>query len=68
MQSKYGNIREEELKNKIAQDFFACYDTTRIIRNIDFCVAVPQPEGAEFFEHESRRWVELSQQYLADEG
>lgn len=37
----YGNICEEELKNKVAQDYFADYDTTRIIGKIDFCVAVP---------------------------
>lgn len=31
--------REEELKNKVAQDYFASYDTTKIIGNIDFCIA-----------------------------
>lgn len=33
------NIREEELKNKVAQDYFGDYDTTKIIGNIDFCIA-----------------------------
>lgn len=56
--SKYGNIREEELKNKVAHDFFASYDTTRIIGNIDFCVSVPQPDGPELFEQESLLWAE----------
>lgn len=37
----YDNIREEELKNKVAADWFADYDTTQIIGNIDFCVALP---------------------------
>ena len=35
---KYSNIREEELKNKVGQDYFSDYDTTMIIGNIDFCV------------------------------
>ncbi len=34
----YKNIREEELKNKVGQDYFADYDTTQIVGNIDFCV------------------------------
>ena len=37
---KYNNIREEELKNKIAQDYFVFYDCTKIIGNIDFCVTI----------------------------
>jgi len=35
----YKNIKEEELKNKVAQDYFSAFDTTQIIGNIDFCVA-----------------------------
>ncbi len=35
------HIREEELKNKIAQDYFSEYDTTQIIGNVDFAVAAP---------------------------
>lgn len=36
----YSNqLREEELKNKVAQDYFVSYDTTKIIGNIDFCIA-----------------------------
>lgn len=38
----YSNlIREEELKNKIASDFFSSYDTTQILGDVDFCVAQP---------------------------
>ena len=37
---KYPNIREEELKNKVGQDFFTNFDTTKIVGNIDFCVTV----------------------------
>ncbi len=35
-------IREEELKNKVAKDYFWIYDTTKIIGNVDFCVAMHQ--------------------------
>jgi hypothetical protein len=35
---KYKNIREEELKNKVGEDWFNDFDTTQIIGNIDFCV------------------------------
>ena len=34
----YHNIREEELKNTIARDYFPHFDTTKIIGNIDFCI------------------------------
>lgn len=34
----YANVREEELKNKIAQNYFGIFDCTKIIGNIDFCV------------------------------
>lgn len=38
----YSNqIREEELKNRIAEDWFSKYDTTRILGNVDFSVALP---------------------------
>jgi len=35
---KYQNIREEALKNKVAQDFFGQFDCTEIIKDIDFAV------------------------------
>ncbi len=36
----YSNtLREEELKNKVANDYFDSYDNTKIIGNIDFCIA-----------------------------
>jgi len=37
------NIREEELKNKIATDFFGKYDCTEIIKDIDFAVKLKKP-------------------------
>ena len=54
---KYQNIREEELKNKVAQDYFWLYDTTKIIGNVDFCVAPHQKED-EQFNQESLLWAE----------
>ena len=39
--SFYNNILEAELKNKVAADWFAAYDSTPVIGNIDFAVAVP---------------------------
>jgi hypothetical protein len=54
---KYANIREEELKNKVAQDYFWIYDCSKIIGNVDFCVAMHQSEPA-LFEQESLLWAE----------
>jgi len=54
---KYPNIREEELKNKIAQDYFWQYDCTKIIGNVDFCVCMFQSKK-EIFEQESLLWAE----------
>ena len=52
------NIREEELKHKVARDWFANYDTTQIIDNIDFAVAI-QPQGNELFKDtEYLLWAE----------
>jgi len=42
-------IREEELKNKVAVDFFAKYDCTDIIKDIDFAVKT---------KHEYQLWAE----------
>lgn len=33
------SLREEELKNKIAADWFQSFDCTQILGNIDFCVS-----------------------------
>ncbi len=53
---KYPNIREEELKNKIAQDYFWLYDCTKIMGNLDFCVSMLQTDEAQ--EQESLLWAE----------
>jgi hypothetical protein len=43
----YKNIKEEELKNKVAQDYFGLYDCTKIIGNVDFCVAKQYSQNLE---------------------
>lgn len=55
--SFYSNILEEELKNKVAADWFAAYDSTQIIGKIDFAVAVPT-HGPQLFETEYLLWAE----------
>ena len=54
---KYQNIREEELKNKVAQDYFWIYDCSKIIGNVDFSVCLPQIQEG-LFEQESLLWGE----------
>jgi hypothetical protein len=54
---KYSNIREEELKNKVAQDYFWIFDCTKIIGNVDFCVCMHQNQK-ELSEQESLLWAE----------
>lgn len=53
----YGNIQEEELKNKVAHDLFDGFDTTRIIGHIDFCVSMP-PDPLGLNEEEPLLWAE----------
>lgn len=47
-------IREEELKNKVAADYFSSFDNTKIIGNIDFCISMP--DG--LFAGQSLLWAE----------
>jgi hypothetical protein len=51
------NIKEEELKNKVAYDFFWQYDCTKIIGNIDFCVCMHQ-KSKELSEIQTLLWAE----------
>jgi len=51
-------IREEELKNKVAADFFAKYDCTDIIKDIDFAVKLKRPANAINFNDEYLLWAE----------
>jgi hypothetical protein len=56
---KYKNIREEELKGKVGRDWFAGFDTTRILGDVDFCVSpkvtTKTPKGKD---QESLLWAE----------
>jgi len=52
------NIREEELKNKVADDFFGRYDWTEIIKDIDFAVKLKHPANTINFNDEYLLWAE----------
>jgi len=55
----YPNLPEEELKNKVAQDYFPGYDCTKIIGKVDFCVLPRKtPEQAGLFPEQSLLWAE----------
>ncbi|MCZ2132305.1 MAG: hypothetical protein LC116_03785 [Bacteroidetes bacterium] len=54
---KYQYIREEELKNKVSQEYFWIYDCSKIIGNVDFCVCMYQ-SPIEQSDHESLLWAE----------
>ena len=54
----YLNIREEELKNKVAQDYFTTFDCTKIIGEIDFSVCLPTQNNNQLFETQSILWAE----------
>jgi hypothetical protein len=54
---KYSKIKEEELKNKIAKDYFWNYDCTKIIGNIDFCVCMNHSDS-QLFEQSALIWAE----------
>ncbi len=61
----YQNIREEELKNKIASDYFGEFDTTKIVGNIDFCVThITQPFTQSLLETEDQVESEQIQSLL----
>ena len=65
----YTDIREEELKNKVAQDYFVGYDCTKIMGNIDFCVSLKlkkHKKQEELFEDESLLWAEAKAGIKAD--
>jgi hypothetical protein len=52
---KYNKIREEELKNKVAVDWFKQFDTIEILGNIDFSVF---PKQDNLFGREPLLWAE----------
>ena len=57
------NIPEEELKNKVAMEFFSDFDCTQILGEIDFCVSF---EMQSFFEDTYFLWAEAKKGKDAD--
>jgi len=56
---KYPNTLEEELKNRVGEDYFKAFDYKRIIGKIDFCITLPNFENQiETFETQSLLWAE----------
>ncbi|MDR2836820.1 MAG: hypothetical protein LBV69_11650, partial [Bacteroidales bacterium] len=55
---RYQGIREEELKNNVAEDFFKNYDSTKIIGNIDFTISIPRAKHLPEQEEISLLWAE----------
>jgi len=51
-------IREEELKNKVANDFFSKFDCTEIIKNIDFAVRSKRAANTLDFRDDYLLWAE----------
>ncbi len=56
----YKNIREEELKNKIAKAYFGIYDATKIIGDIDFCISINNDNKPS--EYQSMLWAEAKKE------
>jgi len=53
------NLREEEIKNNLAQNYFTDFSCTKIIGNIDFCVSLKlQISNQIKIETESLLWAE----------
>lgn len=56
------NMREEEIKNRLRDDYFKDYDPNPILGNVDFAVAVPTPAGQlQLFETEYLLWAEAKE-------
>ncbi|MDR1417134.1 MAG: hypothetical protein LBJ57_06930 [Prevotellaceae bacterium] len=62
---KYKNILEEEIKNKVTQDFFQKFDCTKILGKIDFAVKIKRSQQAINFNDEYLLWAE-AKKYPAD--
>jgi hypothetical protein len=51
-------IKEEELKTRIAADYFAGLDCQKIVGNIDFSITLPMPAGNDDFPEDTLLWAE----------
>ncbi len=56
----YENIREGEVINKIAEEYFSEFDCTKNIGDIDFCVTI-KTDNYQLLETESLLWAEAKQ-------
>ncbi|MDR2041606.1 MAG: hypothetical protein LBP98_04730, partial [Tannerella sp.] len=54
-------ILEEEIKNRIAAEFFSRFDCTGILGKIDFAVKIKRPKKAVDFHDEYLLWAEAKQ-------
>mgnify|MGYP001777390819 CR=1 FL=1 len=52
------NIREEEVKNRLRQDFFGDYDATKQLGDIDFAVKLKDGGERQMFDDEYFLWAE----------
>ena len=41
------NIREEEVKNRLRKDYFNAFNAEEVLGDIDFAVAVPNPDSTD---------------------
>ena len=66
--NSYYNIQEEELKIRIAEQFFASYDCDSRIGKIDFCVVQKQKANANIQEQEtvSLLWAEAKRDLVTE--
>jgi hypothetical protein len=55
---KYKNIREEEIKNRVATDFFGKFDCDKIVGFIDFTVKLKRSKDTVNFDGEYLLWAE----------
>ena len=58
---KHTAILEEEIKNKVAQNFFGKFDCTKILGKIDFAVKIKRPANVLVFDDEYLLWAEAKQ-------
>ena len=59
------DLLEEEIKNRLRNDFFQGYDSNAILGKIDFAVSVPQAENY-LFETNYMLWAEAKKGNQAD--
>ncbi|MCL1947099.1 MAG: hypothetical protein FWF51_08135 [Chitinivibrionia bacterium] len=55
---KYKKLREEEIKNKVEQDFFNKFDCTEIIKDVDFAVRIKRLPNTLDFHNDYLLWAE----------